>query len=543
MFGRGVPTPVPSQVPTPVPTVHAAIIVPDSAAIGVVLTNFISTSDFARTPPVAFAYGSSSSSNLNLATSINQVLVSTDDVSGYSSGGAESGSGDDPPAGWATFKLVNAVPIFTYRAADISMLQDICPDKDVQRSLNCLGPDNRLVSFTCPSPGTISYACGAHTFLPVCLVYEALQGGFARAPTTQCQVIGFDAYTTTCKCRMDPASSTAHAGGALSSQLLFVASAGVYDYKPLHVSFVSSVHTAFPTPAPSRILRIELVLDFRGVEASSVSSSMVIAIRQAVALMLGLDIARVGTPVIIERLAPTPQPSVLPSPKPSGIPTAAPTPRPSMAAPTGQPSSSPSLAGADLRRRRLTTANGFSAQVVLSIPNVYSIASITQLSSTLTTNSTALIRAVQAHCGAVDCSGLSVAVRAADLTPSAVPTPAPAPPSLPPALPQGLPAPEFGVSELFLGLCLGLGAGLPALALVLYCFHRSRLRRLKVFTADFSSVAPSSDVKFVNGGARKVAPAPRTEWQQRQSHRPWDQQSTLSGKGDRGESKVERLTF
>ena len=510
-------------MPTAVPTIHAAIIAPDGTALGVILTGF-SAIEPSRVP-LTFAYQFAATApreTTTIGSASSNVLISTDDVAG-------GGQGDLGEVGWATVTLRNREPIYSYRQADRSLMQDTCPDKGVQRSLNCLGFDGKLATFTCPSPGSITYACGAHTYLPACLVYEAEQGGFAKAPRSQCRLLKFDAHTTTCKCRLQILAAAESNDGSMSpSQLLIVASAGVADYIPLHVTFVSSVHTFYPTPAPSRILRMQLVLAFRGIESSEVTAEMQSAIRQAVAAVLGLPLGAVSPPVIVQKVAPTPspssQPSVAPTPRPSTLPTRLPT----IATPTGQPTSRPSPCSDDnvggctsaptrpstatVKQRRLgTIANGFDALLMLTVPSVSPLAAVQQLAATVSANSTALLQAVQTRC--VSCSGLTLSVLAADLTPTSAPTPAPAPPSLPPVLPPGLPAPSADNTPAF-GLLLGLGLGLPLLALLLYCHNRTRVRKLKVASLEYVSVAPSA----TTSKSRRVAPAlpsPNTEWARR----------------------------
>ena len=415
-------------------------------------------------------------------------------------------------AGWALFNLRNSAPVFSYRDGQRGAMKDVCPDRGAIRTLNCIGRDGRLATFECPSPGLITYWCAVRTFLPVCLVYEPIQGGFARSP--QCVRVHHDAYYTSCRCRLRPAYVT---DAVASSQLLVVGSAGLSSFEPLRVVFASSVSTAFPTPAPSRQLQLEIVLFFTGLSADDVTSEMNQALRKVLAQVLGLALALVGVPRISQHPMPTPQPSPLPSAWPS--------PRPSSATPsqspiaTVEPTSSSSCDdesgdGCDQTptSRQLASADGFAARVLLWVPSVWRFADTATLAETCNSNSTLLVGAVQAQCKFVGCSGLLLAdLQVEDLTPTAEPTPAPASPSLAPALSEALPAPLLAPAPLLLWLAVGMGVGLPTLALLAYCGIRTRERRLRKVGANLSG---------------RVAPAPDTEWMQQPT------KSTHGGPGD-----------
>ena len=395
-------------------------------------------------------------------------------------------------AGWALFNLRNTAPVFSYRDGQRGAMKDVCPDRGAIRTLNCIGRDGRLATFECPSPGSITYWCAVRTFLPVCLVYEPVQGGFARSP--QCARVDHDAYYTSCRCRLRPANV---AGAVASSQLLVVGSAGLSSFEPLRVVFASSVFTAFPTPAPSRQLQLELVLFFTGLSADNVTPDMNQALRKVLAQVLGLALALVGVPRISQHPMPTPEPSPLPSARPSARPSSAfPTQTP---IPTMEPTS-PCDNEECATSRQLASADGFAARVLLWVPSVWRFADTATLAATCNSNSTLLLGAVQAQCKSVGCSGLILAhLQVEDLTPTSEPTHAPASPSPAPVLGEALPAPLLAPSPLLLWLAVGMGVGLPTLALLAYCGMRTRERRLRKVGAN------------LNG---RVAPAPDTEWMQ-----------------------------
>ena len=150
--------------------------------------------------------------------------------------------------------------------------------------------------------------------------------------------------------------------------------------------------------------------------------------------------------------------------------------------------------------RQLASADGFAARVLLWVPSVWRFADTATLAATCNSNSTLLLGAVQAQCKSVGCSGLILAhLQVEDLTPTSEPTHAPASPSPAPALGEALPAPLLAPSPLLLWLAVGMGVGLPTLALLAYCGMRTRERRLRKVGAN------------LNG---RVAPAPDTEWMQ-----------------------------
>ena len=484
-YAQGAPTPAPSAPPSPSPTALAALVIPDSAHLGLLLSRFSRDWEVTEYDPLFFY--DKYSNETNLAASKNRVP-------------SESASSlDVEEIGWAVFTLRNVVPIFKYRSLDRGIMQDICPDRGAQRSLNCLGPDGRLASYTCPSPGVISYTCGGRTFLPTCLVYEPSRGGFV--PTSICDVLTYDSYSTTCRCRLQfeklsgPATS---ASADSTTGLLVVASAGRAGLETMSITFTSSVHTTFPTPAPSRQLLLELLLEFTGLEASYVTLAMREALKATVATLLGLDRSCVSVPNISQRLAPSPVPTIPPSPLPSRPPSSRPSPAPSTLPPSCNDDSTEGC-----QRRLSTTMNGFVAQFMLNVPNVSPIAHPQRLVSICTANASVLLGAVQAQCQ-IDCSGLTLAARVSDLTPTTEPTLAPAPPSPPPVLGGASPAPPLPTPDL--ALSAGVAAGVTLLALLTYCVYRARLRKQRKTIGDYSSKMVETR-RFTRNHKVRITPA------------------------------------